>query len=235
MCATKWFFFTYLAIQVEALTDPFMDFLVDEALKNLRQVVDDPTDLPSVDAEDQMGTEMSMAFGSVKLENGELVGLKTVARTDDVRWRMIIDEESNEPKLHFSAFLGIGEAIAHHDAIISFFGFEAFTPVSVSITDLQILLLAEKNLQEGWKVLDFKFITGWPSTVISVEGATGMGADFVEIGLEDQLIISVEPSLMDQFEDSLNLPSMELLRLANEFGPSGISDELLEFIELIDF
>jgi len=236
MCATKWFFFTYLAIQVEALTDPFMDFLVDEALKNLRQVVDDPTVLPSVD-----GTEMSMDFGdgSVKLENGKLVGLKTMARTHhDVISSILIDED--KPKLQFTAQIEVGEASAHYDAIISLFGFEASNGISVSITNLQGLFIAEMNLQDaGWKVGWLQFIHGWPSTEISVEGAAGMGADFVEIGLKDQLDKSVAPTLMGQFEDSLNLPSLNLPILLDQFlldpNSSGISDELLDFIESLDF
>jgi len=227
---TKWFFLTCLAIQVKAQADvnlKFTEFLVDEAVKKLQQKVDDPTVLPTV--------EVSTDVGSVKLENGKIDGLKTFARTES---EPVGELKVDGDKAMLAAFIGVEEASARYDASIAIFGIEGSTEISVSIQNLQILLLAEMNLQnvaagsELWDLWDFKIIPDWPFTVISVEGGVD-GAEYVEEKLMDQLIDTVEPSLIDQFQKSLN--DLDVPSLLDQFlsapNSPGVSDELLNFIE----
>jgi len=229
MFVTKWFFVTCLTIQVKAQTDAqadaFTEFLVDEALKSLRDIVDDPTVIPIVG--DQMMTEISTDFGSVKLENGKLSGLKTFERSGPVGG-ITIDEDN---KAMFAAFIGVGEARVNYDAIATTIEeltgiseeptgiSEESTVISVKITDLQILLLAEMDFSPScilncWKVLDFQIIPDWPTTAISVEGDSMDAVDFVKINLMDingPMITNVEPSLMKKFQESLNLLDSDLI------------------------
>jgi len=237
MLRTRWFFFTCLALQVKA--DPFSELLIDEALNNLNQLVIDlnldPKVLPTV------GTEMITSKtnvigidffhgGSAQLENGELVGLSAFGRTGDTGISV------EEDKAVLAALIGIGELSAHYDAIVDLFGMEVTAGITAGISDIQVLLLAEMNLLDPGplELVDFKIVETWDINVdLSGLEAFGMFELFlgmvkaamietVEMILRDVIIITLEDTVKEQFQNVLNLIDVSSL-LEQFLSPSGLN------------
>ena len=155
MCMTRFLFFSCLATQVKA--DPFSEFLIDEVMNSLREVVTglnlDPIVIPTVGT--QIITDKGIDIfhgGYAQLENGELVGISTFARTGNTGLKF------EEDKAILTANIGIGEASANFDAVVAFFGIELSTGISAGITGIGILIQAEMNLQNPGRLelVDFQ-------------------------------------------------------------------------------